>query len=85
MLRSLPSPASAAAPAQHGQGIEDGAVADQVEHRVQALGFGPLAPPHVHFGVVDSERLDLDDDVTGLEFRVRDLLVNEAVEPAELL
>jgi hypothetical protein len=48
-------------------------------------GFGPLAPTHVHFGVVEAERLDLDDDVTGLGLRVGNLLVNEAVKPPELL
>jgi hypothetical protein len=44
--------AGAAAPAQHGEGIEDGAVADQVEHGVEAFGLGdalgkvrPLSPP----------------------------------------
>jgi hypothetical protein len=39
----------------------------------------------VHFGVVEAERLDLDDDVTGLGLRVGNLLVNEAVKPPELL
>jgi len=29
-------------------------------------GFGPFAPAHMHFGVVDAERLDRDDDITGL-------------------
>jgi hypothetical protein len=48
-------------------------------------GLGPLAPPHVHLGVVDAERLDLDDDVTRLRLRVGNLLVNEAVEASELL
>ena len=32
--------AGAAAAAKHGEGIEDGAVADQVEHRVDLLGLG---------------------------------------------
>jgi hypothetical protein len=35
--------------------------------------------------MVDAERLDFDDDVTGFGFRVRDLFVNEAVETPELL
>ena len=48
-------------------------------------GLGPLAPTHVHLGVVDAERLDLDDDMAGLRLRLGDVLVNEAVEPAELL
>src|SRR2546425_9210000 len=40
---------------------------------------------HVHFGVVDAECLDLDDDMTGLGLRVWNVFVNEAVEPPELL
>jgi hypothetical protein len=35
--------------------------------------------------MVDPERLDLDDDVTGLGLRLRDVLVDQAVQPAELL
>ena len=35
--------------------------------------------------VVDAERLDLDDHVAGLGFRVRNFFVPEAVEPVELL
>jgi hypothetical protein len=48
-------------------------------------GFGPLAPTHVHFGVIDAKRLDLDNDVAGLGFWIRNLLVNEAVESPEFL
>src|SRR5207249_5257481 len=47
-------------------------------------GFSPLAPAHVHFGMVDAERLDLDDDMTGLGLRVWNLLVHEAVGPSDL-
>src|SRR5262249_57740896 len=43
-----PGEASAAAPAQHGEGIEDGAVADQVEHGIDLPGlsdpFGKVRP-----------------------------------------
>jgi hypothetical protein len=39
----------------------------------------------VHLGVIDAERLDLDDDVTSLWLRVGNLLVNEAVWASELL
>jgi hypothetical protein len=35
--------------------------------------------------MVDAERLDFDDHMTGFGLRVRDLLVNEAVETSELL
>src|SRR5580692_5203188 len=31
--------ARATTPAQHGEGIEDGAVADKIEHRVELFGF----------------------------------------------
>src|SRR5262245_44529350 len=31
--------AGATTPAQHGEGIEDRAVADEVEHRIERLGF----------------------------------------------
>jgi hypothetical protein len=41
--------------------------------------LGPLASAHVHLGVIDTERLDFDNDVTSLWLRVGDLLVNEAV------
>jgi len=34
--------------------------------------------------MVDTERLDLDDDVAGFGLGVRDFLVNEAVEASEL-
>jgi hypothetical protein len=59
-------------------------------HQADALdaddfrGFGPFAAAHVHLGMVDTERLDRDDDVAGLGLRVRDFLVNEAVEASEL-
>ena len=48
-------------------------------------GLGPLASAHVQLGVVDAERLDLDDHVAGLGLRLRQFLVDEAVESAELL
>jgi hypothetical protein len=48
-------------------------------------GLGPLAPPHMHLGMVDAERLDFDDDVTRLGLGVRDFLVNEAVETSKFL
>jgi hypothetical protein len=48
-------------------------------------GLGPLAPAHVHFGVVDPKRLDLDDDMTDLRLRIGNLLVHEAVESSKLL
>src|SRR3989442_1755821 len=41
--RESPQPtceARAAASAQHGKGIEDGAVADKIEHRVELFGLG---------------------------------------------
>ena len=47
--------------------------------------LGPLAPTHVHLGVIEAERLDLDDDVAGFRLRLGNILVNEAVEPSELL
>jgi len=45
----------------------------------------PLAAAHVHLGVVDTECLDLDDDLPGDGLRLWQLLVDEAVRPAELL
>jgi len=33
-------------------------------------GFGPFAPAHEHFGMVDAERLDLADDMASLGLRV---------------
>src|SRR5262249_19065199 len=47
--------------------------------------LGPLTTPHMYLGMVDSKGLDLDDDVTCLGFRLRDVLVDQAVQPAELL
>jgi hypothetical protein len=39
----------------------------------------------MHFGVVDPERPDFDDDMTGHRLRLRQLLVDEAVRSAESL
>jgi hypothetical protein len=39
----------------------------------------------VQLGVVEPERLDLNDDVTGFRLRLRDVLVDQAVQPAEFL
>jgi hypothetical protein len=39
----------------------------------------------VHLGMVDPERLDLDDDMTGLRLGLGYLLVNQAVQSAEFL
>ena len=45
----------------------------------------PLAPAHVHLGVVDAERLDLDNYMTCLGLRCWDVLVDQAVKAAEFL
>lgn len=47
--------------------------------------LSPLAPAHVHFGVVDAERLDLDDNVPGFRLRLWNVLVDQAVEPTEFI
>ena len=62
-----------------GAGLDDADALDAAD----LGGLGPLAPAHVQLGVVDAERLDLDDHVAVLGFRLRDLLVDEAVRPAE--
>nr|WP_218034291.1 hypothetical protein [Acrocarpospora corrugata] len=48
-------------------------------------GLGPLAPAHVHLGVVEAERLDLDDDLTGQGLGFRQFPIDKALRPAELL
>ena len=45
--------------------------------------LGPLAAAHVHLGVVDPERLDLDHHVAGFRLRLRDVLVDKAVQPTD--
>src|SRR5258708_7610201 len=47
--------------------------------------LGPLTSAHVHFGVVDAERLDFDDDMTGQGLRLRQVLVDQAVRSTEFL
>jgi hypothetical protein len=37
----------------------------------------------MHLGVVDPERLDLNDDMTGFGLRLRNFPIHQAVEPAE--
>src|SRR5262249_35101636 len=39
----------------------------------------------MQLGMVDPERLDLDDDMAGLGLRLRNVLVNQAVKPTEFL
>ena len=46
-----------------------------------ASAHSPL--PHMHLGVVDAERLDLDDDVAGFGLGLRNFFVHEAVEASE--
>ena len=48
-------------------------------------GLGRFAAAHVHFGVVDAERLHLDDDMAGLGLGIGNVLVDQAVEASELL
>lgn len=43
------------------------------------------SPAHVHLGVIDAERLDLDDHFAALGQRLRNIGVDEAVQPAEPL
>ena len=47
--------------------------------------LGPLASAHVHLGVIDAERLDLDNDVASHGLRLRQIRVHQAVRAAELL
>src|SRR5262249_25097367 len=47
--------------------------------------LGPFASAHVHLGVVETEGLDLDDDVAKLGLRLWQLGVDEAVRTAEFL
>src|SRR5262249_3512954 len=47
--------------------------------------LGPLALAHVHFGVVDPERLDLDHRMADLGLGLRDLADLQHVRAAELL
>lgn len=47
-------------------------------------GLRPFAPPHMHFSVVDAERLDFDDNGAGLRLGIGNVPVDEAVEAAEL-
>src|SRR5215471_3156072 len=49
------------------------------------FGFSPFTPAHVQLGVVEAERLDLDDDVAGLGLGIWNLLVRKGVEASELL
>src|SRR5262249_23719999 len=46
--------------------------------------LGPLTSTHMHFGVVEAERLDLDDDMTGQRLGLRQVLVEQAVRSTEL-
>src|SRR5262249_46485062 len=48
-------------------------------------GLGPLAPAHMHLGVIDAECHDFDDDMTGLGLGFWKLRVDETVRPAEFL
>ena len=48
-------------------------------------GFCPFAAAHVHFGVIDAEGFDLNDDVPGFRLGLRNIFVDEAVEVAEFL
>src|SRR5262249_29126751 len=47
--------------------------------------LGPFASTHVHLGMVETECLDLNDDVAGLRLRRWQLCVDEAVRAAEFL
>src|SRR5215472_2454652 len=46
---------------------------------------GAAAASHVHLGVVDAKRLDLDDDMSGFGLGLGNVLVDQAVEAAEFL
>jgi hypothetical protein len=48
-------------------------------------GLGPLASAHVQFGVVEAERLDFDDDLTGQRLGLRQVLVDQAIRSTESL
>src|SRR5262249_55589441 len=48
-------------------------------------GFGPLAAAHVELRMIKPERLDLDDDMTRSRLGLGNVLVDQAVEPAEFL
>src|SRR5262249_13048650 len=47
--------------------------------------LGPIALAHVLLGVVDPERLDLNDGMTGLGFGLRDFLDFQDVRPSKML
>src|SRR5260370_18275238 len=41
--------------------------------------LGPLTPAHMHLGVIDAERLYLDDDMYGPRLRLADLFDDQAI------
>src|SRR5258706_299148 len=47
--------------------------------------LSPLASTHMHLSVVDTERLDFNDDIASLGLRLRQLFVNKVLRAAEFL